>query len=91
MYHLAAETNSLRMVMLLAAAVMLAGWMIALCETHEEGCHAHCTCALPCCQTAVLSDEPTSPAGLVLTGMLPTASHAAYSHSTEPLFRPPQA
>ena len=91
MKHLAAKRHSLRMVMLLMATVILAGWLLALCEAHGEECDACCACALPCCQTAVLSDEPISPAGLDVTGMLPTASQTAYSHSTDPLFRPPQA
>ncbi len=91
MYHLAAETHSLRMVMLLAAVVMLAGWMTVLCETHEEECDACCICALPCCQAAVLSSDVMDIACLELTGMLPTASLSVYSQSTDPLFRPPQA
>jgi len=91
MYHLATETNSLRMVMLLAAVVMLAGWMIALCESHGEECGDCSICALPCCQTAVLSSDQVFATSLEVTGMLPTASQTAYSYSTDPLFRPPQA
>ena len=91
MKHLAAKRQSLRVVMLLMATVILAGWLLALCETHVEECDACSICALPCCQAAVLSSDQVFATSLEVTGMLPTASQTAYSHSTDPLFRPPQA
>ena len=77
--------------MLLVAAVMLTGWLVALCETHEEHCHDCCACALPCCQAAVLSGDQICLAGGDVTGTLQVADQTAESLTISPILRPPKA
>lgn len=77
--------------MLLVAAVIVFGWLIALCETHEEHCHDMCTCALPCCQAAVISGDEIAMTHLNETGIVPTANQTALSRTIAPILRPPKA
>lgn len=91
MHSLAAKTLSLRTVVLLVAAVIVFGWLVALCETHEEHCHDMCTCALPCCQAAVISSEEIATTQFDVTGAMPAANQTALSRTIAPILRPPKA
>ncbi|GEM_PF-5668298 len=91
MHDFAAKTHSLRIVLLVVVTLMMVGWLTALCETHEEDCHECCTCALPCCQVAVLTIHPTPESDLEVNGTLSAVCETAIIHSTSPVFRPPKA
>lgn len=83
--------RSLRLVLLLVAVAMTAGWLVAMCETHEEECHECCTCALPCCQMAVLSGDSIFTTSLEVTGTMQVSDQTALLRAVAPLFRPPKA